>query len=156
MSALPDVGVIDLMMGTRPANAGQYEFLARQLRDAGSKEMTFPAGYMFHDVPEQGDLEGDALLLPEMDRFGIEKALITVSADNDLARAALEGHPDRFLASFQIDPNKGMDGVRELVDAHERWGICAAAASPAGYLPQVPIDDRRMYPFYAKCIELDI
>src|SRR5262249_13155824 len=25
-----------------------------------------------------------------------------------------------------------------------------------GYVPQVPINDKRMYPFYAKCIELDI
>jgi predicted TIM-barrel fold metal-dependent hydrolase len=49
-----------------------------------------------------------------------------------------------------------MDDVRELVRAYETWGVRAAAAFPAGYLPQVPIDDRRMYPFYAKCIELDI
>ena len=32
----------------------------------------------------------------------------------------------------------------------------AATAFPAGYLPQVPINDKKMYPFSAKCVELDI
>jgi predicted TIM-barrel fold metal-dependent hydrolase len=154
---LPDIGVIDLMMGTKAPDAGQYRFLAPQLRDAGSKDMAFPAGYMFKDVPSDEDhLEGAALLLPQMDRFGVDKALINVSGDNAAALAALEGHPDRFLASFQVDPNAGMDGVRALVDAHQRWGVRAATAFPAGYLPQVPISDRRMYPIYAKCVELGI
>jgi predicted TIM-barrel fold metal-dependent hydrolase len=157
VSTLPVVGVIDLMMGTRAPDAGQYRFLSPQLRDAGSKEMAFPAGYMFHDVPQSdAALEGAALLLPQMDRFGVEKALINVSDDNLAAQAALASHPDRFIASFQVDPNQGMDGVRALVSAHERWGVRAATAFPAGYLPQVAISDRRMYPIYAKCVELDI
>ena len=156
MAKLPDIGVIDLMMGTRAPDAGQYAFLAPQLRDAGSKEMTFPAGYMFRDVPVAEEVQGADLLLPHMDRFGVEKALINVSEENELARSALTDHPDRFLGSFQIDPNRGMDGVRSLVHAHEVWGVRAATAFPAGYLPQVPIDDRLMYPFYAKCVELGI
>lgn len=157
MPPLPDIGVIDLMMGSRAPDAGQYRFLAPQLRDAGSKEMAFPAGYMFKDVPHpERQLEGADLLLPEMDRFGVEKALINLGPEDGPARAALRSHPDRFLASFQVDPNAGMDGVRELVRAHERWGVRAATAFPAGYLPQVPISDRRMYPIYAKCVELGI
>ena len=32
----------------------------------------------------------------------------------------------------------------------------AASAFPAGMTPQVPINDKRFYPIYAKCIELDI
>ena len=156
MAELPDVGVIDLMMGTRAPDSGQYAFLAPQLRDAGSKEMAFPAGYMFRDVPVAEQAQGAALLLPQMDRFGVDKALIGVSEQNEVAQAALRDHPDRFLASFQIDPNEGMAGVRALVHAHETWDVRAATAFPAGYLPQVPIDDRRMYPFYAKCVELGV
>ena len=49
-----------------------------------------------------------------------------------------------------------MDGVRDLVKAYETLGIKAAMAFPAGYLPQVPINDKRFFPLYAKCIELDI
>jgi predicted TIM-barrel fold metal-dependent hydrolase len=49
-----------------------------------------------------------------------------------------------------------MEGVRDLVRASETFGIKAATAFPAGMLPQVPINDKKFYPLYAKCIELDI
>ena len=49
-----------------------------------------------------------------------------------------------------------MKGVRDLVKAYETIGIKAATAFPAGMTPQVPINDKRFYPIYAKCIELDI
>ena len=32
----------------------------------------------------------------------------------------------------------------------------AATAFPAGLTPQVPINDKKFYPIYAKCVELDI
>ena len=157
MPELPDVGVIDLMMGTRAADSGQYQFLAKQLRDAESKSMAFPAGYMFKDVPSSEErLEGAELLLPHMDRFGVDRAMINVGPTNLVAQQMLDDHPDRFIASFQVEPNEGMDGIRALVDAHERWGIKAATAFPAGYSPQVSISDRRMYPIYSKCVELGI
>ncbi len=154
---LPNIGVIDMMMGTRAPGGDQYRFLRAQLRDEGSKSMEFPAGYMFKDdTVRTRELQGAELLLPEMDHFGVDKALIGVSDGNELAQQALRQHPARFLASFQIDPNRGMDSVRELVRAYETWGVRAATAFPAGYMPQVPISDRRMYPFYAKCVELGI
>ena len=168
---IPDgIGVIDLMMGTRagPAAQSQYGFMRRGLKDEGSKGMNFPAQYMFRDVPysdqardadrqpKEEPASGAALLLPHMDRHGVERAMIGVGPDHSEAQACLTDHPDRFFGSYQVDPNRGMEGVRELVQMHDEWGIKAATAFPAGYLPQVPIADRRMYPFYAKCVELDI
>ena len=49
-----------------------------------------------------------------------------------------------------------MDGVREMVECHERFGIKAVTTFPAGYFPQVAINDKKFYPLYAKCVELDI
>ena len=40
--------------------------------------------------------------------------------------------------------------------AVEELGVKAATAFPAGLYPQVPINDAKFYPLYAKCIELDI
>jgi uncharacterized protein len=68
----------------------------------------------------------------------------------------MKDHPDRFFGSFQVDPNAGMDGVRNLVRAYEEVGIKAATAFPAGLNPQVAINDKKFYPLYAKCVELDI
>jgi len=168
-----DVGIIDLMLQV-PAGVkrNMYRFLSENLRDPESKEFAFPAQYMFKDVPDDLPPEADplAVVLGEMDHYGIEQAMIGVGSsvggdgaadrvgvgERDHAIRALREHPDRFLGSFQVDPNKGMDGVRDLVKSYELFGIKAATAFPAGYSPQVAIDDRRFYPLYAKCIELDI
>jgi len=160
--AMPtDIGVIDLMLQIPEGKKrDRYRFISGNLRDAESlEEFEFPAEYMFKDVPD--DLP-DALdpveeALREMDRFGIERAMLGVGPTrHEGAERALKAHPDRFFASWQVDPNKAMDGVRELVRAYETLGIKAATAFPAGYTPQVPIDDKRFFPLYAKCVELDL
>ena len=40
--------------------------------------------------------------------------------------------------------------------AYETFGIRACTSFPAGCYPQVPINDQRFYPVYAKCCELDL
>jgi hypothetical protein len=55
-----------------------------------------------------------------------------------------------------VNPNDGMNGIRELVQLHERWGIRAVSLFPHGVAPQVAIDAPKMYPIYAKCVELQL
>jgi predicted TIM-barrel fold metal-dependent hydrolase len=165
------IGIIDTMMGTRAGTTAKqqnYAFLRQgQLKDAESQNMNFPAQYMFKDVPfsdqarnAEGPVEeppqGADLLLPEMDKWGVEKAMIGVSPANSIGLDTLKGHPDRFIGAYEVDPNKGMDEIRTLVMMVEKYGVKAATAFPAGVLPQVPINDKKFYPFYAKCVELDI
>ncbi|MEY2405885.1 MAG: uncharacterized protein QOG39_801 [Acidimicrobiaceae bacterium] len=162
--AMPaDVPVIDLMMGLPEGHKKNwYGFLRKGFMDEESKDMEFPAQYMFKEVPKDIDESADpiAVVLDEMDHFNIEKAMLGIGGRADVERTnsqrALEQHPDRFFASYEVDPNKGMEGVRDLVRAYETFGIKAATAFPAGMLPQVPINDKKFYPLYAKCIELDI
>jgi predicted TIM-barrel fold metal-dependent hydrolase len=158
--AMPtDIGIIDLMLDIPSGDQSEwYEFLRPQLREE-SKDHEFPAQYMFGDVPhpEVGD-DPVTSVLKLMDHFGIEKAMIGVGFEDERVdkRKAVADHPDRFIGSFSVDPNKGMAGVRDLVKAYETLGIKSAIAFPAGYLPQVPINDKKFFPIYAKCIELDI
>jgi predicted TIM-barrel fold metal-dependent hydrolase len=49
-----------------------------------------------------------------------------------------------------------MRAVRKVEDLHRALGIRAVSFSPMSLSPQVPIDDRRAYPVYAKCAELGI
>ena len=136
----------------------KYEFLKPLLLDKESREQfEFPAQYMFKDIPttrRSDDYVGIAL--DEMDKHGIERAMIGVGIGDSDARRALKEHPDRFFGSFEVNPNLGMEGVRAMVRAHEELGIKAATAFPAGLCPQVPINDKKFYPLYAKCVELDI
>jgi predicted TIM-barrel fold metal-dependent hydrolase len=156
-----DVGVIDLMLGLPEGHKKDwYKFLAPQLRDESS-DYEFPVQYMFKEVPKDIDDDADpvTVVLKEMDRFGIERAMIGVGGNRERMAStyrALEQHPERFFPCWSVDPNEGMAGVRALTRAHDELGIKSASAFPAGCNPQVPINDKRFYPLYAKCVELDI
>jgi len=156
-----DVGVIDLMIAPPFRDAKRtYKFLRSNLRDTESlEEFDFPAQYMFKDVPHPETDDPVRVLLAEMDRFGIERGMLGLTFDEDRSAdvlRALRTHPDRFFASYEVNPNRGMDEVRDLQRAVDEFGVKAATAFPAGLHPQVPINDAKFFPLYAKCVELDI
>ena len=82
--------------------------------------------------------------------------MISVSDENAVTRSALQRYPSRFFASYSADPNRGMTEVRNIVRMQREYGIKAVTAFPCGLCPQVPIDDKKWYPVYAKCVELDV
>ena len=156
-----DVGIVDTMIGFPHADmAGVYDFITRQTKDRESKEdFKFPAEYMFKDVPEKVLTDAQdpvSVTLGEMDRWGVERGLIGVDDPEGTGADALKRYPDRFIPSLSVDPNDGMDAIRAMVRAYETWGIRAVGVFPSGTFPQVAINDKLMYPIYAKCVELGI
>ena len=147
------IGIIDTMIGFPAADFKQYDFIREQLKD-DSKDFDFPVEYMFKHVPKElyGASDPIALTLHEMDRFGIEVGVTGVG--DEVSRQALKAHPDRFVGQGFVDPNRGMEGIREMVRQHEELGVNCFTAFNAGYKPQVGIADPLMYPIYAKCVEL--
>jgi predicted TIM-barrel fold metal-dependent hydrolase len=155
------IGIVDTMIGFPHKDMkAVYAFITKQTNDKQSKEeFAFPAEYMFKDVPEKELVDVDdpiAVTLREMDRWGIEKGLIGVGEPGGDGDLAMKRHPDRFIASVSADPNEGMEGIRKIVRAYETWGIRAVGLFPSGTFPQVAISDKKMYPIYAKCVELGI
>jgi predicted TIM-barrel fold metal-dependent hydrolase len=157
MSSPLGLPVIDTMIGFPHEGFEQYDFIKKQTKDADSREnLQFPVEYLFKEVPK--DLPTDdpvGVTLREMDRYGIEKGLITVS--DETSRSALTRHPDRFVPSGSIaDPNDVVGSVRAMRRDYEEFGIRATSVFPSGTFPQVPIDDSKMYPIYSTCVELGI
>jgi hypothetical protein len=156
-----DTPIIDTMIGFPRGDMKEaYAFITRQTKDRqSSEEFQFPAEYMFKQVPEKHLLDSDdpiSVTLAEMDHWNIEKGLIGVGGDDGVGEKALARHPDRFIASCGCDPNEGMEAIRKLVRLHETYNVRAVSAFPAGTFPQVAINDKKMYPIYAKCVELGI
>lgn len=151
-----DVGAVDLMIGFPSAQArSHYDFLKPQLKDAESAGMEFPAEYMFKGVPNQlaEDEDPIATTVAKMDACGVAIGLVGLS---ETALKAAERHPGRFRFSIEVDPNEISAAVRRIRTAHAEHGIAAVTTFPAGCNPQVPVSDRRYYPIYQTCIDLDI
>ncbi len=159
MTYSSSIGAIDLMLGFPiDDRRAHYEFMKPMLHDKESKEdFEFPAQYMFKEPPHFAE-KADKIshLVDLMDEHGIAKGMVGVNSDDDLGHQAVERHPNRFFGSLEVNPNDGMKAVRRLVRAYEELGIKAATAFPAGMNPQVPINDKKFFPLYAKCVELDI
>ena len=153
--ALPkDIGIVDCMIGFPAEDFAMYDFIREQLKD-GSAEFDFPVEYMFKQVPKEiygSSTDPISITLNEMDKYGIEIGVVGVGGD--VSKKALKEHPDRFVGQGSVDPNKGMEGIREMVRQYEELGVRSFGAFNAGYNPQVAIDDAKMYPIYAKCVEL--
>ena len=104
--------------------------------------------------------------LRKMDRAGIERSLLIAVRAGDLrTRGSFEipyekiafwcrQHPDRFSGLAGLDPTRGMQGLRDLEQAVRDHGFVGAHFYPHWF--RMPPDAAQMYPYYAKCCELDV
>ena len=104
--------------------------------------------------------------LGKMDRSNIERSLLIAVRAGDLrVRGSFEvpyeyvhevcrQYPDRFSGLAGVDPTRGMQGLRDLEVAVRDYGFVGAHWYPHWFA--MPPDAARIYPYYAKCCELDI
>ena len=159
--AMPtDIGIIDLGIGfpfqTVEEKMATYDFFRPLLKDTQStKDFEFPAQYMFKGVPDivGADVDPVAWTVAKMDEFGIAQGKIGLSP---LGIRAKHEHPERFHLSISLNPHEGVDALRKMENAKADHDIVSATVFPCGQVPQVAIDDKKMYPLYMKCVELGI
>ena len=102
-------------------------------------------------------------VVADMDAAGVEKGMLSCSDSARWRRRVppekvgpvIEKYPDRFIAgAVGVDPYKGMTAVRELEGYVKRYGFKAAHFFP--HWLECPPDNAMYYPFYTKCVDLDI
>jgi predicted TIM-barrel fold metal-dependent hydrolase len=102
--------------------------------------------------PVEVDDGGIDRFIADMDKAGIELGVLG-SSNATLARLCT-AYPDRFIGLSATSPLDGMTGVRNferLVREHNIGGLRVVALYNG-----LPASDRRYYPLYAKCVELDV
>jgi uncharacterized protein len=99
--------------------------------------------------------------LEQMDFAGVERGLLCAwwgptgpMISNDDVAALCRAHPDRFIGVASVNLMRPMDAVTELRRCVEGYGFKALRMLP--WLWELPPDDRRYYPLYAACCDLDI
>ena len=104
--------------------------------------------------------------LEKMDAAGIERSFIVAAKSGSKYTGDMDSvpyeevaeivnkYPDRFSGLAGIDPWEGMEGVKALESAVKEMGFIGAHMYPHWF--RMEPDHRKYYPFYAKCVELDI
>jgi predicted TIM-barrel fold metal-dependent hydrolase len=154
-------GIVDTFLSfpdVKAAKAKVYDYIRKASLDQETQSMEMPAGYMFKDIPSYDEIDDPLeLTLAEMERFGITRFLTNITT-KDEGKRALRDHPDKFWGLLNVDPNTGMGALREIDAAVEAWGTQLKSVHVWGTAlqPSVALDDKKMYPIYAKCIEANL
>ncbi|MFC1923945.1 amidohydrolase family protein [Chloroflexota bacterium] len=103
----------------------------------------------------------------QMDQFGFEKVFLTalkmgsyrthamnMDFSNEMIYEEVKKFPDRLVGICGYDPYFIMDCLRDIERAVKEYGFKGVYAHTLGW--GLRANDRRMYPVYAKCVELDI
>jgi uncharacterized protein len=99
--------------------------------------------------------------LAEMDRAGVSVGMLCAwhgpggpMISNDEVAQYCRAYPDRFIGIASVDLFRPMGAVRELRLRVKRDGFKGLRVLP--WVWGLPPDDRRYYPLFAECCELDV
>jgi predicted TIM-barrel fold metal-dependent hydrolase len=111
-----------------------------------------------------GRLEGQvplAATLQAMDKGGVRVGFVSAwwgpqgpLIANDEVAAFVGEHPNRLIGIASVDLARPLAAVRELRRSIRQLGFRGLRVLP--WLWNLPPDDRRYYPLYAECVELDV
>ena len=150
--------------------SGHIDIVVNVLTPQEIREGRNPTDDRFHDQVRNSQDVRKGTTIPEyiakMDRAGIERSLLVAVRCGDLrVKGSMEityervheicqAYPQRFSGLAGVDPTRGVAGLKELDRAVKEYGFVGAHLYPHwfGLAP----DAAQYYPYYARCVELDI
>ncbi len=125
-------------------------------------------GFFIDKMKGKHDSGGISLevMLEQMDEAGIQMSFLVAAKSGrpglpgsyhmppEVVADAVQKYPDRFRGLIGVDPFLGMKGVRAMEDAVKNMDFIGAHLYPHWF--DLPPNAAKYYPYYAKCIELDI
>ncbi len=115
-------------------------------------------------LPQYESIEA---MIQKMDEAGVERVFITqckmwsywnkwMYMDTRLEEVAqyTSRYPDRFVGLAGYNPFRIKESLREIEHAVKRYGFRGVYVHIYGF--DIPLHDPKMYPLYAKCVDLDI
>jgi predicted TIM-barrel fold metal-dependent hydrolase len=153
-----DVRAIDFMY-----YVATPEFIARW-NDAKKGELICRMERAIGSLPS---FESIPAMLAKMDEAGVERVFITQTKmwsyrnkwmymDTSLEEVAqyTRAYPDRFAGLAGYNPFRIRESLREIEVAVGQYGFKGVYVHIYGF--DLPLHDPKMYPLYAKCVELDV
>jgi predicted TIM-barrel fold metal-dependent hydrolase len=94
------------------------------------------------------------VFVPSFKMWSFKRKAPLLDVEASTVRDLMESCKGRVGGLFGVDVTLGMDGVRALEKAVKEWGFEGAHIHSYGW--GMPLNHRDFYPFYAKCVELDV
>jgi hypothetical protein len=139
------------------------EFIARWT-DAKKGELICRMERAIGSLPQ---FESIPAMIARMDEAGVDKVFITQTKmwsywnkwmymDTQLEDVLqyTEKYPDRFVGLAGYNPFRIKESLREIETAVTKHGFKGVYVHIFGF--DIPLHDKKMYPLYAKCLELDV
>jgi predicted TIM-barrel fold metal-dependent hydrolase len=115
------------------------------------------------ELPEEKVIMEPDRFIELMDQAGVDKVLFvagdiettygSVYPNSELAEL-IDHRPDRFLGLAGADPHKGVWAAREFEKAVRDYGFVGLNLAPWEH--KILSNDKKYYPLYEKCVELDV
>jgi len=153
-----DVKAIDIMY-----YVATQEFI-QKWTDAKKGELICRMERAIGSLPSFESIEA---MIRKMDEANVEKVFITQTKmwsyrnkwmymDTTLEEVAqyTRSHPDRFVGLAGYNPFRIPESLKEIEVAVKEHGFKGVYIHIYGF--DIPLSDRKMYPLFAKCVELDI
>ena len=143
------------------ANAGIHRQVERGRKKASSSAVYEKA---IGGLPQYDSIEA---MIAKMDEAGVEKVFITqckmwsyrnkwMYMDTTLDEVAqyTKRYPNRFVGLASYNPFRIKESLQELEQAIKVYGFKGVYIHIYGF--DIPLHDAKMYPLYAKCVELNV
>lgn len=144
-SSRPPVAALTLPASTHLSNYRRVYAASESLVSKESDDVALERYLAAYDT-----LDAQAVVIKARDlesTFGVKIA-------NEGVAAFCAAHAPRYIGFAGVDPHKGMAAVRELEYAVRELGL--RGLNLQCFEHKLAINDKKLYPLYAKCVELDI
>jgi predicted TIM-barrel fold metal-dependent hydrolase len=112
-------------------------------------------GWSIEEFIAKMDAAGvDKVCIPavKMARYPSREMIWDISTEE--VAEVVRANPERFIGLAGIHPFRGKSGLEDLTNAVKIHGFKGAYLHTYGF--GLPLNDKRYYPYYAKCVELNI
>lgn len=137
------------------------DFLNTLMYSAGERRDGFTRAVGFEPSPAAQTQSMD-LLMQEMNEAGVDKGVVVGrlagvlgSVPNEEVQRIVSTDPDRFIGAASIDPTSRVTACETITTAVKN-GFKLINIEPGSYPVPMYADDRRLYPIYAHCEDLQV
>ena len=156
MKTTKDIPIIDAVCGLFTHDAQPYrpEWRDKFLVEKIGAEKDRVSGHSLDELVGKLDDAGIEQAIIHAVRAGQEHHPSSVRIPYELVHEATKKYPGKLYGVAGIDPTEGMEGVRKFEWAVKDLGFIGAHFYPHWF--EIPPNHAKVYPFYAKCCELDV